>query len=67
MQDTTLEVESNIMAAEKLKGNVDRRRQRGESSSSLDPKMIESLASKISKLKVKQHPRKGRFPNTFPP
>jgi len=26
MQDETLEVESNIMATEKLKGNVDRRR-----------------------------------------
>ena len=68
-----MEVESNIMAVEKLKGNVDRRRQRGQSSSSLDPKidritkMIESLASKISKLKVEQHPRKGRVPNTFAP
>ena len=57
MQDATLEVESNIMAVEKLKGNVDRRRQRGKSSS-FDPKidkmtkMIESLASEISKLKV---------------
>ena len=29
--------------------------------------MIESLASKISKLKVKQHPGKGRVPNTFAP
>ena len=27
MQDATLEVESNIMATEKLKGNVDRRRE----------------------------------------
>jgi len=61
------------MAAEKLKGNVDRRRQRGESSSSSDPKidkmtrMIESLASEISKLKVEKHPGKGRVPNTFAP
>jgi len=58
MQDVALEVESNIMATEKLKGNVDGRRQRGESSSSSDPKidkmtkMIESLASEIFKLKV---------------
>ena len=73
MQDAALEVESNIMAAEKLKGNFDRRRQRGESSSSSDPKIdkmtktIESLASEISKLKVEQHPGKGRVPNTFAP
>ena len=73
MQDAALEVESNIMATDKLKGNVNRRRQRGKSSSSLNPKidkmtkMIESLASKISKLKVEQHPRKGRVHNTFTP
>ena len=36
MKDTTLEVESNIMVAEKLKGHADRRRQRGESYSSSD-------------------------------
>ena len=29
--------------------------------------MIDSLASKISKLKVEQHPGKGRVPNTFAP
>jgi len=49
------------MVTEKLKGHADRRRQRGESSSSssyLEPKiykmtkMIESLAAEISKLKV---------------
>ena len=57
-QDVALEVESNIMSTEKLKGNVDRRRQRGKSSSSSDPKidkmtkMIKSLAFEISKLKV---------------
>ena len=73
MQDATLEVESNIMAAENLKGHVDWRRQRGESSSSSDPKMdkmtkmIESLAFEISKLKVEQHLVKGRIPNTFAP
>ena len=73
MQDSALEVESNIMAAENLKGNVDRRRQRGEPSSPSVPKidkmtkMIESLASEISNLKVEQHPGKGRVPNTFAP
>ena len=34
MQDAALEVESNIMVAEKLKGHADRRRQRGEAYSS---------------------------------
>jgi len=35
MRDVALEVESNIMAAENLKTHADRRRQRGETSSSL--------------------------------
>jgi len=67
MWDAALEVESNIMAAEKLKVNISRRRQRGESSSSSDPKidkmtkMIESLASEISKVKVEQQLGKGRL------
>jgi len=62
MQEAALEVESNIMATEKLNGQVDRRRLRGEASSSptstSEPKlekmtkMIESLAAEISKLKV---------------
>jgi len=77
MQEATLEVESNIMAAEKLKSQVDRRRLRGETSSSpastsepkLDKmtKMIESLAAKISKLKVEQTSGKTRQQNTFVP
>ena len=73
MQDAALEVESNTMALEKLKGNADRRRQRDESSSSSDPKidkmtkMIESLAFEISKLKVEQHTGKGRVSDTFAP
>jgi hypothetical protein len=69
MQDATLEVESNILAAHKLKGNTDRRRPRNEasSSSSADPKldkmakMLESLTSEISKLKIEnKQPSKGR-------
>jgi len=77
MQDAALEVESNIMAAEKLKSRVDRKRQRGEASSSspssseprLDKmtKMIESLAAEISKLKVEQSSGKARLQNTFAP
>ena len=77
MQDAALEVESSIMAVEKLKSHADRRRQRGEASSSstsysepkLDKmtKMIESLAADISKLKVAQSFGKARLPNTFDP
>jgi len=65
------------MAAEKLKTHADRRRQRGEASSSsasssepkLDKmtKMIESLAAEISKLKVEQNSGRTRFQNTFAP
>jgi len=77
MQDATLEVESNIMAVEKLKSQADRRRQRGQVStsfaSSSEPKldkmnkMIESLDAEISKLKVEQNLGKTRPQNTFAP
>jgi len=77
MQEAALEVESNIMAAKKLKSQVDRRRLRGEASSSststsetkLDKitKMIESLADEISKLKVEQTSGKTRQQSTFAP
>ena len=70
MQDAALEVESNIMAVEKLKSHTNGRRQRGEASSSSasssEPKldkmtrMIESLAAEISKLKVEQNLGKTR-------
>jgi len=71
MQDAALEVESNIITAEELEGNADRRRQRGELSSSSDPKidkmarMIESLASEVSKLRIEQRSGKGQAPYTF--
>jgi len=77
MQEATLEVESNIMAAEKLKSQVDRRRLRGETSSSptstSEPKLekmnkiIDSLAVEISKLKVEQTSGKTRQQSTFSP
>jgi len=70
MQDAALEVESNIMAAKKLKGQADGRWQRGQAStsstSSSEPrldkmtKMIESLAAEISKLKVEQNSKNTR-------
>ena len=77
MQDAALEVESNILAAQKLKSQVDRKKPRGEASSSpastsepkLDKmtKMIESLAAEISKLKVEQTSGITRQQNTFAP
>jgi len=61
----------------KLRSHADRRRQRGEASSSFssssDPKfdkmnrMIESLATKLSKLEVEQNSGKTRLPGTFAP
>jgi hypothetical protein len=60
MQDSALEVELNILAAHKLKGNTDRRKPRDKYSSSyhtnpkLDKmdKMLKSLTYEISKLKI---------------
>jgi hypothetical protein len=69
MQDAALEVESNILASQKRKGDSDRRRPNNEASSSsnADPKldkmakMLESLTSEISKLKIEnKHPVKGK-------
>jgi hypothetical protein len=62
-------VESNILASQKRKGDSDRRRPKNEASSSsnADPKldkmakMLESLTSEISKLKIEnKQPMKGR-------
>jgi hypothetical protein len=69
MQDAALEVESNILASQKWKGDSDRRRPKNEASTSsnVDPKldkmakMLESLTSEISKLKIEnKQPVKGR-------
>ena len=51
MKDVVLEVESNILAAHKLKGNVDRRKQKEEASSSSNsnPK-IDKLAEMLESL-----------------
>ena len=61
MQDAAFEVELNILAAERLEGDAERRREGGESSSSYDPeidelaRMIEFLTSEVSKLKAEQN------------
>ncbi len=74
MQDAALEVESNILAAQKLKGSVDRRNNREEASSSSNSnpkipklaKMLESLTSEMSKMKIEnKQPFKGRNPNEY--
>ena len=74
MQDAALEVESNILASQKWKGDSDRRRPKNEASSSsnADPKldkmanMLESLTSEISKLNIKnKQPVKSR--STYDP
>jgi hypothetical protein len=60
MKDVALEVESNILAAHKLKGSVDMKRKKEEASSLSIPnpkikklaKMLESLTLEMSKLKI---------------
>jgi hypothetical protein len=75
MQDVSLEVESNILATHKLKGNVDRKMQKEEasSSSSQNPKidklakMLESFTSEMSKLKIEnKQPTKGKGSYEYP-
>ena len=71
MQDVAFEVESNIMATERLEGDAERRRQGGESSSSSDPeidklaKMIELLVSEVSILEAEQYFQEAGAPGAF--
>lgn len=71
MQDATFEVESNILAAERLEGDAESRREGGESSSSSSSseheidelaRMIEFLASEVSKLRVEQYSKEVGAP-----
>jgi hypothetical protein len=58
MQDATLEVESNITTSQKLKGRAEKKKSVVDSSSSSNSqmekmaKMLDSLTSEMSKLKV---------------
>jgi ribonuclease HI len=74
MQDVALEVESNIVASQKLKGKFERKK------SSVDPpsssntkmekmaKMLDSLTSEMSKLKIQsQQPARSKEPNAYAP
>jgi hypothetical protein len=74
MQDAALEVESNISASQKLKGRAEKKKAVVEPSSSSNSKMekmakmLESLTSEMSKLKIQnQQPAKAKEPNTFAP
>jgi hypothetical protein len=74
MQDAALEVESNITTSQKLKGRAEKKKSVVEPSSSSSSqmekmaKMLDSLTSEMSKLKVQnQQPARAKKPNTFAP
>jgi hypothetical protein len=70
MQDAALEVESNITASQKLKGRAEKKKPAVESSSSSSnsqmekmAKMLDTLTSEMSKLKVQnQTPARAKEP-----
>ena len=74
MQDAALEVESNILASQKVKGKIDRKKQPTNpigSSSSKDKidkmtKLLDNLTAEMSKLKDQgQVPVRGKWPGDF--
>ena len=76
MQDATLEVESNIVASQKVKGKIDRKKQPthpiGVSSSEKNidkmTKLLDNLTAEISKLKDQgKIPVRGKGPSDFAP
>ncbi len=77
VQNAALEVESNILVAHKLKGKMDRKKQREDAPSSSNSdlkmkkmaKMFESLTLEISKMKTKgkKQSGRGRDPHEFVP
>ena len=74
MKDAALEVESNITASQKIKGRAERKKSVIESSSSSNrkmenmAKMLDSLMSEMSKLKVQnQQLARAKEPNAFAP
>ena len=76
MQDAALEVESNIVASQKVKGKIDRKKQPtdliGSSSSEnkIDKmtKLLDNLAAEMSNLKDRgQIPMRGKGPGDFAP
>jgi ribonuclease HI len=75
MQDAALEVESNITASQKLKGRAEKKKPAVESSSSSSnsqmekmAKMLDTLTSEMSKLKVQnQTPIRTKEPGNLAP
>jgi hypothetical protein len=74
MQDATLEVESNIMASQKLKGKFERKKSSADPPSSSNTKMekmakmLDSLTSEMSKLKIQsQQSVRSKEPNAYAP
>ena len=76
MQDASLEVESNIVASQKVKGKIDRKKQPanliGASSSKnkIDKmtKLLDNLTAKMSKLEDRGHILvRGKWPSDFAP
>ena len=76
MQDATLEVESNILASQKVKRKVDRRKQptdysgasKSENKIEKMTKLLDNLTAEMSKLKDQGHmPMRGKVPSDFSP
>jgi hypothetical protein len=74
MQDVSLEVESNIMASQKLKGKFERKKSSADPPSSSNTKMkkmakmLDSLNSEMSKLIIQsQQPTRSKEPNAYAP
>ena len=76
MQDASLEVESNIVASQKVKGKIERKKQPsnppGDSSLEIKmekmAKMLDSLIAEMFRLKDRgQIPVRGKGPNDFDP
>ena len=76
MQDASLEVESNIVASQKIKGKVDKKKQfsdpLGPSSSENKmekmAKILDNLTTEMYKIKDQgQLPIRGKGPNDFAP
>ena len=76
MQDASLEVESNILASQKVKGKVDRRKQPSDYSGAFASenkiekmtKILDNLTAEMSKLKDQGRlPVRGKGPSDFAP
>ena len=76
MQDVVLEVESNILASQKVKGRIDRKKQPADysgasaSKNKIDKmtKLLDNLTVEMSKLKDQRHlPMRAKGPSDFAP